>query len=482
MYCNNPMNDVPNPAQKGRTVGNIIGCCLLTSVVGLLLTPGGSSGLLQTGAPLPPQVSSSEPASISQPRTYLSQEPWMSVRIDPEIQDRGPLTAPAIVDKTSQDQNSILQFVGRFTGLAAFGTLFWTIYQSSQYSKGAITNRILRAIEAGKGLEPYEGPDSEIKSKVDRGELIKEVKTFLHPLEVDQYGIFLGPHGSGKSTAVRQALKESGTQGAVYFMAPTVRGGATPLVMLLDAQPLPSPAKDRGGMHQSDFDTWEALRPFLTTALVNYKRKHGKPALLIFDNINYFAVNMPDLLLEFQLFSKECADQRLSRVVFVGSESLALPVFKGSSAISRADFFSSEYLDITDDQAVEFLQRKYGVPSQRAQDLVKWVTGGRFCLLNNVCRRASTVPISNIISPYWEDTEDALRLLGIAPGDDFFRKLVTEKKIPSRDPSAKKIDITGLLRLNIITEDCNRYLSFHSRHVSTFFQQYHGESKEMVLG
>eukprot|EP00669_Euglena_mutabilis_P006576 TRINITY_DN2140_c0_g2_i1.p1 TRINITY_DN2140_c0_g2~~TRINITY_DN2140_c0_g2_i1.p1 ORF type:complete len:129 (-),score=10.49 TRINITY_DN2140_c0_g2_i1:308-694(-) len=121
----------------------------------------------------------------------------------------------------------------------------------------------------------------------------------------------------------------------------------------------------------------------------------------------------------FQLFAKECADQRLSRVIFVGSESLALPVFKESSAISRAAFFSSEYLDITDQQAVEFLERKYKVQPQRAQDLVKWVTGGRFCLLNSVGRFPSTIPISRIISPYWEDTEDALRLLGMVPGDDF---------------------------------------------------------------
>jgi len=406
----------------------------------------------------------------------------MSARVDPEMQDHGQLTAPAIVDKIPQDPNSILQFVGGLTGLAAFGTLFWTLYQSSQYSKNAITNRILGAIEAGKGLEPYDDPASGVKSTVKRGELIKEVKTFLRPLVMDQYGIFLGPHGSGKSTAVRQALKESGTKGAVYFMAPTEEEDATPLVKLLDAEPLRSPSKGQGVMLQSDSAIWKEFCPFLTTALLKYKQKYGKPAVLIFDNVNFFAVNNPKLLVRFQLFAKECADQRLSRVIFVGSESLALPVFKASSAISRAAFFSSEYLDITDKQAVEFLEEKYQVQPQRAHDLVKWVTGGRFCLLNSVGRFPSTIPISRIISPYWEDTEDALRLLGMVPRDDFFRKLVTEKRIASRDPVAKGVDIAGLVREDIITEDYLRDLTFHSRHVLTFFQQFHGESKEMVPG
>jgi len=131
---------------------------------------------------------------------------------------------------------------------------------------------------------------------------------------------------------------------------------------------------------------------------------------------------------------------------------------------------------------VEFLEEKYQVQPQRAHDLVKWVTGGRFCLLNSVGRFPSTIPISRIISPYWEDTEDALRLLGMVPRDDFFRKLVTEKRIASRDPVAKGVDIAGLVREDIITEDYLRDLTFHSRHVLTFFQQFHGESKEMVPG
>jgi len=90
------------------------------------------------------------------------------------------------------------------------------LWQTHQYSDDAITNRILKAIENGKGLEACNNdPDPDAKTTVKRPALVAELKGFLRPQKVDKYGIVLGPHGSGESTAIREALRSSGPQGAV---------------------------------------------------------------------------------------------------------------------------------------------------------------------------------------------------------------------------------------------------------------------------
>lgn len=111
--------------------------------------------------------------------------------------------------------------------------------------------------------------------------------------------------------------------------------------------PLRSPSAPSNEDKWDEFVLWKFLEPVLRKALLQYKRDESKPAVLIFDNVNQYAKENQQLLAVLQLFAKECADQRLARIIFVGSESLALPIFQKTSAYSRSDFFTSKYLDIT---------------------------------------------------------------------------------------------------------------------------------------
>jgi len=82
----------------------------------------------------------------------------------------GQLNAPAIVDKPTQDTDRYLQWalgVGGLIGVAAFASLCWMLWQTQQYSDDAITNRILKAIENGKGLEAFDQGFICITSRAD---------------------------------------------------------------------------------------------------------------------------------------------------------------------------------------------------------------------------------------------------------------------------------------------------------------------------
>jgi len=99
---------------------------------------------------------------------------------------------------------------------------------------------------------------------------------------------------------------------------------------------------------QDDFVIWRRICPLLSAAVLTYEKKYRKPAVLIFDNINFYAKYNPKLLERMQLFAKECADARHARIIFVGSESLSMPIFQKASAFSRSTLFTSQHLDITE--------------------------------------------------------------------------------------------------------------------------------------
>jgi len=57
--------------------------------------------------------------------------------------------------------------VGVLIGVAAFASLCWMLWQTHRYSDDAITNRILKAIENGKGFEAFDQGFICITSRAD---------------------------------------------------------------------------------------------------------------------------------------------------------------------------------------------------------------------------------------------------------------------------------------------------------------------------
>jgi len=479
MYFNHNAKGLSATDTRHKVANICIGCCLLVSVNILLLTPSTFSGSIQTNVPLPAELQLTPPAIPTQ------LEPRKPVQSDKR--HVGLMDAPAVAVKpkpNSMDMQTIQMWCLSLGGLAAVATLVQTlrtdrrkVLKEQGYSKEAIQDRIIKALKAGRGLEDFE-EDLNVVT-IPRNELVGELKAFIRPSVLNSYGIFLGPSGCGKSTAIRQALRQSKTSGAIYFMVPTAEADTGLLAELLDAEPLrppsfyaasPAAAKSDTKITREDFVLWQVLQPCLGRALLQYKKDAGEPAVLIFDNINQYAKKNPPLLEALQLFAKECADTRLARIIFVGSESLALPVFQQLSAFSRAQCFISQYLDITDEEAVEYLKTTHDVAPERAEALVTHLAGGRFAILNQYGNsQFETTPVCQLVALVWTVTQKKLKAFSIKPTDDFFRKLVAESKIGIWDPVAEEIDTQGLMQMDIITGDPTGFLTFYSRHVATYF-------------
>ena len=62
---------------------------------------------------------------------------------------------------------------------------------------------------------------------------------------------------------------------------------------------------------------------------VKFRAQHGRPAVLVFDNINVVAKKSPSLLYDLQALAKQAADAGIYKVVFVCSDGVAPPLLEG---------------------------------------------------------------------------------------------------------------------------------------------------------
>jgi hypothetical protein len=173
-----------------------------------------------------------------------------------------------------------------------------------------------------------------------------------------------------------------------------------------------------------------------------------------------------------QGFAKDCADEGVLLVVFVFSDGTALPLLESNSAVSRADD-SLEVDDLTDAEAIAYLDSTLHVPHERAKEMVQSITGGRLSLLNKY--GSKQVPIANIKQRLNAQTEDVLLDVGILPSDKLFETLVdaTNGKVIVSEahkfvPAAKT---EQLLRRNIISQHPDKTYTFHSRNVEVFMRK-----------
>jgi hypothetical protein len=219
---------------------------------------------------------------------------------------------------------------------------------------------------------------------VPRPELHAALTRVLRPAATEQYVLIAGERGTGKSTELRRAAHEAGSDGAngangvVYYpVSADVRYAARELAALVgfranaaaDAKggaparrtvsqrahgerPPPTDAEPRA--------TWARLGPALQAAATQFRSVYGRPATLVLDGVDRVAARDVDFLALLQDFASDCADAGALRVVFVSSDSTAAPaVMARRPAWSRAAAASpeTEVGDIPDGDAVRFVGR-----------------------------------------------------------------------------------------------------------------------------
>lgn len=175
----------------------------------------------------------------------------------------------------------------------------------------------------------------------------------------------------------------------------------------------------------------------------------------------------PEFFTDMQLFAKQCADQGVLRVVFVFSDSEALPLLLSSTAILRAEEVY-EVGDLTDGEAEAWLVKEYLVEPSRAAELVATLCGGLFPLLHR-CGK-SKEPVKDIAEALFEETRFKLTQIGVKADHKVLRAILARGRITMTQAHrlATPLEIKELLRKNIVAVHVDNTLTFHDRRVVTY--------------
>jgi len=440
------------------------------------------SGYVQPVSPLPPQVPL---IYVANPRPNPEQQESPKFKTTPASQEDARLTSPTVKAEDpilSASLDTVPPFfkaLGAVAGVAALLNFLWKWWEYQDQTLERASDRILKKFEMSAGFELYTSDfDS---TKIPREALEADLEKFLCDAEFNTFGFILAVSGCGKSTAVRRVLQNSKMTGAVYFEFPSIPTGAAVAAFanLLDFYGFPLNGGATATNLASNDLEWSKLYPSLQLASLKYKNKNKKPAVLVLDNSNKLAKNNLPLLESLMEFAKGCADGRVLRVVFLGNDSSTLPIFNKFSAFNRAEAFISKNLDLPDSEAAEFLVKKRNFEPTLAQDLVEKVAGGRFAILNAVSKTSS---VQRTLAAYWGTTSSRLKKLGLTPNDPFFKQLCEEKEVGRWIAEASFSDeaVQAMLECNILAVDGSSYLSFHSRHIETYFHQFHNGKAEIA--
>ena len=358
-----------------------------------------------------------------------------------------------------------------------------------------VPDSVLETFESG-GKPGWDSDFKKVDATADikRPDVEKKLEEFFYPTPAGDlsasYVLIVGEHGTGKSTAVRRVVRErEGINGTIYVNVPDdIRffGG-----VVASAMGMPDTVVDiKSGvirrinqetkevrelpLSEEPSATWARASLVIRGAASNFYDKHKRPAVLIIDAAERLAKKNPAFFEQLQDFAKDRTDEGSLRVVFVSSDGSVLEQFQSRSAWSRAiDPF--EVGDISDKAAVEFLTRK-GVAEKQAEEAVRDITGGRFELLRKFVESWAAKGNESTRQELFKATRESLRLGGFDPTHKFFRALVSQKRIdidPARNMWGDKhiASLRALLEKNIIAAHPDLTLTFHSRHVESFFKQ-----------
>jgi hypothetical protein len=400
-----------------------------------------------------------------------------------------------------------------FAGAA--GTLLALAFFYAYESEEAVVSRMCEVFEnGGPPLWDRDFSDDLDPGCVPRPALQEKLLALVSPSSSrasKKYAVVVGASGTGKSTAVRLAVRGAGVapphgdaegkkgaemkgkdstvkkdgvkvKGAVYFLAPT--GSSSFSIDLMRALSFNEPfslfspfrkllsidaAKVPSGLQVAlpqPVASWRTLAPMLQEAAARFKSRHGRPAVLVLDAMDLIAKDAPSFFTEVQNFAKDSADKGILRIVFVFSDGRALPLLQSNSARTRS-IKPFEVGDISDEDAEAYL-RGLGVGAELSGPLVREVAGGRFSLLHE--HAFAEEPMETIVKQLHGKSAANLWQAGVDITCPLFLALLDQKSIP--EVEALKLmapdKIMALLGLNILSVHPDGTYSFHSRHVESF--------------
>ena len=209
------------------------------------------------------------------------------------------------------------------------------------------------------------------------------------------YGVVVGPVESGKSVAVRTAIRQRPFPRGVLYVQATDRAGdfvqtlsdvcgLTDNGLLLSATRFSTAGEpDR---------TWSRLCSALLQAARAYVAQHihSDRVVLVIDDADRLAEADPDFFGRLLQFAARCDETRVLAVVFVGRTAplLTAMVLHRSESGAFARSCAVEVPPLTVDEAVALLVAE-GTPRAQAEQAVHSITGGLFPLLRTYQRLAA---------------------------------------------------------------------------------------------
>jgi hypothetical protein len=376
-------------------------------------------------------------------------------------------------------------------------------YMWLSHRAAAVSDNVLQTFESG-GKPGWDAEfDKDASASIDRPDVEKKLEElFFGTTDLSaSYVLIMGEHGTGKSTAVRRVVRNKrGINGAIYVNAP--RDLTTFGSRLASSVGFTSETVDtQGGVRRrfnlttkqeavpkradEPMSTWSAVSDSIEEAATMFRKKHGRPAVLIIDSAERIAKKNPALLADLQEFAKDETDGGTLRMVFVSSDGSVLAQLDSRSESSRG-LDPIEVGDICDADAVKFLVER-GINKEQAEVAVRDITGGRFALLQRYLGSWKANTNEATRADLFRKTRKSLRLAGIDPRHEFFRTLLAKKQLdddPARDMWGDKHEtiLNALLTDNIVAAHPNLTYTFHSRHVETYFKAVFGTDGNEAAG
>jgi hypothetical protein len=407
----------------------------------------------------------------------------------PSAQSRAPggptltddLLSRALVGLAAAAGASLLFLAGLFAARAALGEAAVVAGVVAAFEAGGHAPRARMAVRDGASAWDERFASADARARVPRPALLAELAELLRPASTYQYALVVGESGTGKSTAVRAAIRMlPAPKGVIYFSAPervalfsdelaAAVGYFAPFNPLASFYSWWGGQAARSESANDPHPQWAALRAVLPLAADAFLVAHGRPAVLVIDAADYVAKKDPAFFGDLQDFAKVCADGGALRVVFVSSEGVALPLMRAASARSRMRVL--EVPDIADADAVEYLVGR-GVARADAAAAVRDVAGGRFALLAQAAAAAEAGRAAALREELSEETAATLAELKIAPAHALFAALLergrVKRSVALQAAAAGELD--ALLARNILALHADGAYTVHARHIESWLR------------
>ncbi|CAJ0746182.1 8876_t:CDS:2 [Entrophospora sp. SA101] len=273
-------------------------------------------------------------------------------------------------------------FVTGFLGFISVDLLY--AWYRNWHNERLITNTI------EKGTRPE--TDVSDDEFVPRPLVVERLKRIFQPYKNQSfYHMVCGEHGTGKTTLTRISAKEVG-QGVIYVDIPAnimqlgeAIGKAINFSFEEDisftAQLLRKILGDTS--KKIDYPEWVRALDAFKHASIIYKKKYGKPPIIVYDNISQLVYKNPEILDILQDDAKNNADDRKYIAVFVSSEGSVPRRMESRNSWSRAKKPVMEIGDLSEKESMDYLVNKRKISSSEANKIYELV-GGRIVELKTV--------------------------------------------------------------------------------------------------